>query len=168
MQRACAIGAERAVPAVAIPGNPGVSLGGQPTDARDQKKPREKLPAGKKQPDSGPSFRAGPYAAVSVNRLHPTHGCLAVNLGESLLCRRVVEVEELDALATIERAHALNARPAEAAGPIVENGKLGHVISLRSCPLHLILYLSRVSQSGGRKEPRPRNTPAPGLLPVLR
>jgi len=135
VQRAGAVGTDRAVPAVTIAGQPRVSFGGEPVEAGNQQEPSEQIPAGKKQSDARPGVGATQDAAVQVNRLHPEHGHLAVDLREAQLCGGIVQVQELNPLVAVEGAHPRDAASAKAARTIVENGKVWHAISLAGASL---------------------------------
>ena len=115
----------------------------------DKKKPSKKIPTGEKQSDARPGVRAAPDATVPVDSLHPAHSDLAVDLREALLCGLIVQVQEFNAPVSVKRPHARNAGTAEAAGTVVENGKLGHIVSLqRASHVCLILNLARRAQEG--------------------
>src|SRR5208282_5255169 len=76
-----------------------------------------------------PDVDAARHAAARVNRLHPAHGQLAVDLREAQLGGRVVQVQELNALAAVKGAYTRDAGAAQAAGTVVQNSKVGHGIA---------------------------------------
>ena len=128
MDGAGTVGAEFAVPAVAVAGDPGVDFGGEPADAGDQKNPTEVTPAGEVQADAGPGFGAAGEAAARVDGLHPAHGEFAIDLGEALLGGGVVEVEELDVVMSVETLDRSDAGATKAAGAVVEDEEVGGLL----------------------------------------
>src|SRR5262245_47885558 len=75
--------ADRAVPAIAIAGDPSVNLGGEPADSRHQHDPREEIPTREKQPDPSPGIGAFIGPAPSIHGYHPAHRFLTIDLRET-------------------------------------------------------------------------------------
>jgi len=119
------VGAEFAVPAVAVAGDPRIDFGGEPADAGDKKNPAEVTPAGQEQADAGPRFGAAGDAAARVDGLHPAHSEFAIDLGEALQGGGVVEVEELDVVMSVETLDRNDGGTTEAAGAVVEDEEVG-------------------------------------------
>ena len=131
MHGARSVGAEVAVPPVAIARDPGVNFSGEPSDARDEKNPTEVAPTRQKQPDARPCFDATGEAPARVDGLHPAHGEASIDLREAFLCTGVVEIEKLDAVMRVEALDGSDAGATEAAGAVVEDEKVGG--GLRRC-----------------------------------
>lgn len=109
MQRAGTVRTQRRVPAIPIASDPSVCFCSQPTNAGNQKQPREQIPARKKQSDVRPGLGTAPNASARVNRLHPAHSFLAIDLREACLRGWIVQVQEFDSTARIHAPQARNA-----------------------------------------------------------
>ena len=116
-----AIGAKLGVPAVAIPGNPGVDLAGSEMNSRNQQEPGNEFPAGNSKTDARPGVHAGIDFSAGVDRLHEAQGFFAVHLRKARGNAWLVKAQELDASAAIDSSHARHARAAQAAGAIKKN-----------------------------------------------
>ena len=125
MDRTGTVGAEVAIPTVAIAGDPRVDFDGEPPNAGNEKNPTEVAPAGEAQPDAGPGFDSTGDAAARVDGLHPAHGKFAIDFRKAFLCGGVMEVEEFDALMRVEALYGSDAGATEAAGAVVEDEKVG-------------------------------------------
>jgi hypothetical protein len=74
-----------------------------------------------------PSLRATPNLSASINGLHPAKSSFAIDLRKASLHSRVVEVQDFNTVTRVKSPQAYNAGPAQAAGTVVENRKIGHV-----------------------------------------
>jgi hypothetical protein len=126
-----AVGAELAVPTVAITRDPSVDSGSQPADARKEQNPTEVAPARQEQSDAGPRFGATEEVSARVDGLHQPHGESSVDLREAFLRKGVLELQEFDAATSIEALHGSYAGAAEAAGTVVKDKQVRR--RLRPC-----------------------------------
>jgi hypothetical protein len=117
-----AIGAEFAVPAVAIPSNPGVNLARGKMNSWDKQKPREEFPARKRKTNARPSVHAGVHFSARVDCLHQAHRFFSVHLREARGNGWLVQVKKFNSAAAINFSHTSHARSAQAAGAIKKNG----------------------------------------------
>jgi len=121
VERAGAVGAEFAVPAVTIPCDPGVSLASGKMNSRDQQEPCEEFPARKCETNARPGVHAGVNFSARANRLHQAQGFFAVHLGKARGNAWLVHVQEFNAATVVDPSHARHARTAQATGAIIED-----------------------------------------------
>lgn len=91
-------------------------------DAGNRKQPGQQIPSRQKHADASPGIHSTVDAATRIDRLHPTHSDLVIDLREALGHGGIVQVEEFDAATGIETTDAIRAGAAEIAGTVVKNG----------------------------------------------
>jgi hypothetical protein len=126
MYRAGSIGAQLAVPPVAVPCDPQVNLASDKMNSRNQQHPGNQLPPRHAQTDARPCVHARINSSLRINSLHQPHSFLAIHLGETQPYAGIVQVQKLNTPAAVHFLHAVRARAAQSATAIVKYGKNGH------------------------------------------
>src|SRR6202162_3531162 len=129
VERAGPVGTHIVVPAIAVARDPPVDSPRHEVNSRDREKPRHELPPRQRKPDARPGIRSAVDAPAPIHSLHPAHGLFAIHLRETRRGARIMQVDQLDAPARIDAAHAHHARAAEAAGSVVKHAEFRHAFS---------------------------------------
>lgn len=126
MQSAGAVGANFAIPAIAIARNPAVEMLRDEVNSGCEKQPGNQVPAGQSHTDACPGFNSGVNVSAEVHGLHKPHGFIEIDLRKPGAHAGVVKVHKLDAATRVKAADAGHAGAAQIAAPIVKYSKLCH------------------------------------------
>lgn len=98
-------------------------------DAGNAQEPSCPTPAGQKRTHARPGVDSARNPAGGIDCLHQAERFLAVDLGKASGNIGLVEIDEIDAAAAVEPAHAISAGPAKGALAVEENGEFRHELA---------------------------------------
>jgi hypothetical protein len=128
VQRARAVFAKVAVPAVTIARYPSVEMLRDKVNSGNQQKPGNELPSGQCKANACPGVRSGINTSGGVDGLHQAHRFVDIDLWKARGDAGIVKVQEFDEAVCVHAPNARHAGAAQIARSVVKYGQLGHSI----------------------------------------